>query len=459
MSRPSESHAARIHRPRVGAAPAPYAFVGPAQREWLTPAGHALLQAAVADGRGLQPSLADEVARALRGWAGSRGATRVAFRVQTLAGGTADYTMDLKWLTGEDLVGGARTAAPGRLTWDPVAPAHIRVDAGGAVLCLPSVLASDLGEALDDRLPLLRSVDALSATTVRALQILGEEPTRRVLATVALTRTVVLFDAEPFALRTLEDRTRACLNATERELARIDVRARLRYNGDQHELTVLPASASVASDSLGLALEALRDTARRYGLGCREAGQTRPDVWSLITAEGTNLLAPGVTAYANLRFLFFAAAVIRAFASRDLRRLDLGHELTAILTAIARGELFAGSDAELVAGAEPLPRVPGRDTSAGFTGAGFALGRLDAVTMTVVNTLVADAITEQTRMLRSWLEVGEDLEPAVREVVADAFRRHQMTMGAHSLLDVLTGDDRLFAEQGVMSARELAARR
>jgi len=182
-------------------------------------------------------------------------------------------------------------------------------------------------------------------------------------------------------------------------------------------------------------------------------------VWSLMTAESANLLAPGVTAHANLRFLFFAAAVIRAFAAHDLRRLDLGHELTAVLAAIARGELFAGSDAELVAGAEPLPRIPGRETATGFSGAGFALGRLDALTMTVVNTVVARAIAVQTQMLRGWLEVGEDLEPAVREVVADAYRRHQAGTGDRTLLDVLAGGERLFAEQGVMSARELAARR
>jgi len=62
-------------------------------------------------------------------------------------------------------------------------------------------------------------------------------------------------------------------------------------------------------------------------------------------------------------------------------------------------------------------------------------------------------------MLRGWLQVGEDLEPAVREVVADAYRRHQAGTGDRTLLDVLAGGERLFAEQGVMSARELAARR
>ena len=443
----------------MGAAPAPYAFVGSALREWLTPAGHSLLKAAIADGRGLQPSLADEVARALRGWAGSRGATRVAFRVQTLAGGTTDYTMELKWLTGEDLVGGMRTDAPGRLTWDPAAPAHIRVESSGAVLCLPSVLASGLGEALDRRLPLLRSSDALSGAIARALPLLGEEDTHRAHPTVALTRDIAFRDAEPYALRTLEDRTRACLTATERELERIGVRARIRYAGDRHELTVLPSPAAVASDALGHAQQALDDTARRYGLSCQEVDQTRPDVWSLMTSAGGNLLAPGVTAYANLRFLFFAAAVVRAFAAHDLRRLDLGHELTAVLAAIARGELFAGSDAELIAGAEPLPLIPGRETAAGFTGAGFALGRLDALTMTVVNTVVAEAITAQTLMLRGWQDVGEDLEPAVREVVADAYRRYHAATGADTLLDVLASGERLFAEQGVMSARELVARR
>lgn len=506
----------------VIAEPASYAFSIDAQREWLTPRGFALLQSVVADGRALSEDLAHEVARALRGWAASRGATHVAFRVHPLAGEAAEYRLELPRLTGHDLVGGTRAAAapaprdagvprggdavgradvvqlpgtrgeavPGCATWDPASPAFIRVDARGAVLCLPSVLASRAGEALDNRLPLMRSEDALAAAAARALRRLGDGTDARVQATVALTRGFELLDAGPQLSRTTADRVSASVIAAERELDRVGAGVRI----GQDELTVLPAGSGLASDRLALALEVLGDVAPRYGLVLRE-GTAGPDAWSLM-AGNANLLAPGTTPRAHLRFAFFTSAVLRAFAAhRDLvGELDLGPDLHAVLGALARGELFAGSDEERAFGAPRLPRVGGRDTAYGFTGAGFALGHLDQFAATVVNTIVAAAIAEQTRALEAWTAAGEDLEPAVREVVADAYRRHarEETSGRGSVVASWeAGDDatpwpagaprggatawvagsaapaaplsdagvRVFAEQSVMSARELGTRR
>jgi glutamine synthetase len=384
------------------------------------------------------------------------------------------------------------TSAPGRLTWDPASPAFIRVDTRGALLCLPSVLASGEGEALDNRLPLMRSEDALASAAARALRVLGDGSERRVQATVALTRAFELVDAEPHLARTRADRVAACVIAAERELDRVAAGVRIGRDA----LTVLPAAAGVASDRLVLALEVLADVAPRYGLELQE-GAAGPDAWSLMAGPHTNLLAPGTTPRAHLRFTFFAAAVVRAFAAHPdlVGALDLGPDLHAVLGALARGELFAGSDEERAFGAPPLRRVGGRATAYGFTGAGFALGELDLFAATVVNTIVAAAITEQTRALEAWTAAGEDREPATREVVADAYRRHRHARdearGGNAawtadvvgrgraarrgespwLADLATptpeaaaashtdAATRVFAEQGVMSARELAARR
>jgi glutamine synthetase len=462
--------------PRTALAdPAPYAFSAVAQREWLTPRGFALLQAAMRDGHGLSEDLAHEVARALRGWGASRGATQVAFRVHTLDGVAREYRLELPRLTGQDLIGGTR-AALGRLTWDPASPAFLRVDGRGATLCLPSVLASETGEALDERLPLLRSEDALAAAAGRALRVLGDAGDERVKATVALTRTFELVDAEPHLLRTAADRTLACVVAAERELDRVAAGVRI----SEGELTVLPAATGVATDRLALAFEVLDAVAPRYGLQLRtrDAG---PDAWSLMAGH-TNLLVPGATPRAHLRFVFFAAAVVRAFAEhRELvGTLDLGDDLDIVLGALARGARFAGSEQERASGVPTLPRVAARDTAYGFTGAGFALGHLDAFTATVVNTIVAAALAEQTRALEAWTGAGEDREPAIREVVADAYRRHRReadesgaawsaAMGARDqsaaawsaaapAAPVPDAVVRVFAEQAVMSARELVVR-
>ncbi|MDA0141453.1 glutamine synthetase III [Solirubrobacter deserti] len=435
------------------AEPASYAFTTAAQREWLTPRGFSLLQSAIVDGHGLGEDLAHEVARALRGWAASRGATQVAFRVHALAGEPAEYRLELPRLTGQDLVGGAHaTPARGRLTWDPASAAFIRVDGRGATLCLPSVLASADGEALDHRLPLMRSEDALAAVAARALRLLGGGARERVLPTVALSRAFELVDAQPGEPRGVAERVSGCMIEAERALDR--VAAGVRIGGQV--LTVLPAATGLAADRLTLALEVLADVAPRYGLTLR-AGAAGPDAWSLMAGAHGNLLAPGSTPRAHLRFAFFAAAVVRAFAAHPglVGRLDLGPDLDAVLAALARGELFAGSDEERGCGAPPLPRVAGRATAYGFSGAGFALGALDPFTSTVVNTIVADAIIEQVRSVQAWLTAGEDFEPAVREVIADAYRRHRHA-GRTLVPDTAT---RVFAEHSVMSARELEARR
>ena len=472
VNRPFDLDAARRRTRRQTGETAPSAFSTAAQREWLTPRGFSLLQRAITDGHGLSEDLAHEVARALRGWATNRGATDVAFRVHPLVGEPTEYRLPLSGLTGDDLVGGTRATAPaapatwaaagtpGRLTWDPASLAYIRIDARGAVLRLPSVLASAEGEALDHRLPLMRSEDALAAAAARALRLLDDNSAHRVQPTVALTRGFEFADQGPRSPRTKADRASACVIAAERELDRIG--AGVRIGGD--ELTVLPSSAGIASDRLAVALDVLRDVAPRYGFQLRERS-AGPDAWSLMAGSHTNLLAPGTGPRAHLRFTFFAAAVVRAFATHPelVGELELGPDLSAVLSALARGELFAGSDEEHVAGAPRLPRIAGRHTEYGFTGAGFALGELDPFTATVVNTIVAGALTEQTRALEAWTTAGEDREPAVREVVADAFRRHCHTVATR---DQVSDDAplrcdatvRLFAEQSVLSARELAVR-
>ncbi len=193
----------------------------------------------------------------------------------------------------------------------------------------------------------------------------------------------------------------------------------------------------------------------------------------MTTPDGANLLAPGVTPPRTCVSCSSRPPCLRAFESHPELvqaavgpRLDLGPELEPILDALARGEIVAGSDEEREAGAPALPAVPARTVAEGFTGAGLALTRLDPLSVTVLNVVVADAIAEQTRALETWASVGEDFEPAVREVVADAYRRYRRARsarrpGGHGRPETLlmaATTTRLFAEHGVLSARELEAR-
>ena len=272
MNRPFDLDAARRRTRCKTSEPAPSAFSTAAQREWLTPRGFTLLQRAITDGHGLTEDLAHEVARALRGWAANRGATHVAFRVHPLAGepdrvpaaavrpdGRRPRRRHARDRAGRprDVVGRGHAVArrprrqqrrggaaacdsvgPGRLTWDPASLAYIRVARGGAVLCLPSVLASAEGEALDHRLPLMRSEDALAAAAARALRVLDDISAHRVQPTVALTRGFEFADQGPRSPRT-RGGSRLRVRDRRRARARPHRRGRAHRRGGAHRPAVL----------------------------------------------------------------------------------------------------------------------------------------------------------------------------------------------------------------------------
>ena len=204
-----------------------------------------------------------------------------------LAGEPTEYRLPLSGLTGDDLVGGTRATAPaaraatvaGGGAADRARATHVgpgeprRTSAsarGGAVLCLPSVLASDAGEALDHRLPLMRSEDALAAAAARALRLLDDNSAQRVQATVALTRGFEFADGPQYP-RTQADRASACVIAAEHELDRIGAAVRIGA-GRAHRPSVLGGHRG---DRLAVALEVLRDVAPRTASSCVSAAPAR----------------------------------------------------------------------------------------------------------------------------------------------------------------------------------------
>ncbi|MGZ6640487.1 MAG: glutamine synthetase III family protein [Solirubrobacteraceae bacterium] len=331
------------------------------------------LQATLDRGEALDPSLADAVAKEMREWAMEKGATHFTHWFQPLTGSTAEKHDSfygpvgdgtaLAQFSGKELIqgepdassfptGGIRATfeARGYTAWDPTSPAFIIENPNGALLCIPTAFASWTGEALDNKIPLLRSMDALSTSAMHALGLLGIEGAARVFTTVGpeqeyflideqyyferpdlYTTGRTLFGAKPPKGHELDDhyfgsipeRILACMLDSELELARLGVPVKTRHNEvapNQYEIAPIFENSNVGADHQQLTMQVLQNVARRYGLvallhekpfaGVNGSG--KHNNWSMGTDTGLNLLEPGDTPHENLSFLFFCAAVIKA---------------------------------------------------------------------------------------------------------------------------------------------------
>ncbi len=331
------------------------------------------LQATLAGGEALDPSLADAVAKAMKEWALSRGATHFTHVFQPLTGLTAEKhdsffepDRDGNWLagfSGKELIqgepdassfptGGVRDTfeARGYTAWDPTSPAFILDNPNGALLCIPTAFVSWTGEALDAKIPLLRSMDALSNTAVRALRLLGDEDAQRVFTTVGPEQEYFLIDEEYFYARpdlvltgrtlfgayppkghelddhyfgAIPERVLACIMDFEMELAKLGVPIKTRHNEvapGQYELAPMFENSNVGSDHQQLTMQIMQKVARKYGLVCLlhekpfagVNGSGKHNNWSMGTDTGHNVLEPGDTPRDNVSFMFFCSAVIQA---------------------------------------------------------------------------------------------------------------------------------------------------
>src|SRR5690349_17755978 len=417
----------------------------PAVQEELLPAGvYERLQATLEHGEALDVSLADEVAEAMKEWALARGATHFTHVFQPLTGLTAEKhdsffepNREGKWLakfSGKELVqgepdassfptGGIRETfeARGYTAWDPTSPAFILENPNGALLCIPTAFVSWTGEALDAKTPLLRSMDALSKSAIRALNLLGEEEPTRVFTTVGPEQEYFLIDENYFYARpdlvntgrtlfgakppkghelddhyfgSIPERVLAYMLEIEAELAKLGVPIKTRHNEvapGQYEVAPIFESSNVGTDHQQLCMQVMKNVARRYDLVCLlhekpfagVNGSGKHNNWSMGTDDGANLLEPTDTPSENLQFLFFCAAVIQAVnehqgllrasiasPGQDVRlganeappaiiSIFLGAELEKVFEAIASGTTAASAARELMhLGTPVLPGLP-----------------------------------------------------------------------------------------------------
>jgi glutamine synthetase len=373
------------------------------------------LQATLEGGEALDPSLADAVAEAMMEWALEKGATHYTHMFQPLTGSTAEKHDSffepagegklIAGFSGKELIqgepdassfptGGLRATfeARGYTAWDPTSPAFILENPNGTLLAIPTAFASWTGEALDAKIPLLRSMDALSQAAVKALRLLGDEETDRVFTTVGPEQEYFLIDEQYFFERpdlistgrtlfgakppkghelddhyfgSIPERVLAFMMESELEMRKLGIPVKTRHNEvapAQYEIAPIFESSNVGSDHQQLLMRTLENVARRYGLVCLlhekpfagVNGSGKHNNWSMGTDSGSNLLNPGDTPQDNIHFLFFCTAVIQAVNKHQgllraaVANIGQDHRLGANEAPPAIISIFLGAELEKV---------------------------------------------------------------------------------------------------------------
>jgi glutamine synthetase len=385
------------------------------QKERLSDDVFQKLQATLEHGDALDPSLADAVAEAMMEWALEMGATHYTHMFQPLTGSTAEKHDSffepagegklIAGFSGKELIqgepdassfptGGLRATfeARGYTAWDPTSPAFILENPNGTLLAIPTAFASWTGEALDGKIPLLRSMDALSQAAVKALRLLGDEATDRVFTTVGPEQEYFLIDEQYFFERpdlistgrtlfgakppkghelddhyfgSIPERVLAFMMESELEMRKLGIPVKTRHNEvapAQYEIAPIFESSNVGSDHQQLLMRTLENVARRYGLVCLlhekpfagVNGSGKHNNWSMGTDSGTNLLNPGDTPVDNIHFLFFCTAVIQAVNKHQgllraaVANIGQDHRLGANEAPPAIISIFLGAELEKV---------------------------------------------------------------------------------------------------------------
>ncbi|MFM9956966.1 MAG: glutamine synthetase III [Phycisphaerales bacterium] len=325
-------------------------------------------------GASLDPSIADTIANAMKDWAIENGATHYTHWFQPLTGTTAEkhdsfLTPDglggaIMEFSGGALVQGEPDAssfpsggirgtfeARGYTAWDPTSPVFLNRSGSTVTLCIPTAFVSYTGEALDQKTPLLRSMDAVSEQAMRILKIFGtDQGVSRVFSTCGPEQEYFLIDRRYFLSRpdlllcgrtlfgakaakdqqledhyfgSIPERVQAYMAECERELYALGVPVKTRHNEvspAQYEFAPIFESANVAADHQQLVMQVLRKAAPKFGMQClfHEKpfaginGSGKHNNWSLATDTGVNLLDPKDETHTNMQFLVVLCAVIRA---------------------------------------------------------------------------------------------------------------------------------------------------
>ena len=332
------------------------------------------LKKIIEEGGELDLATADTIAHEMKEWAIEKGATHYTHWFQPLTGTTAEKHDSfitapmpngkvLMSFSGKELIkgepdassfpsGGLRATfeARGYTAWDCTSPAFVRQDAAGATLCIPTAFCSYTGEALDQKTPLLRSMEALNVQSLRLLKLFGNTTSKKVTPSVGPEQEYFLVDAEKFLQRkdliytgrtlfgamppkgqemddhyfgTIRQRIASFMKEVNIECWKLGVTAKTQHNEvapAQHELASIYSEANVAVDNNQLVMQTLKRIACQHGLKCLlhekpfagVNGSGKHNNWSITTDDGINLLEPGKTPHENIQFLLVLSCVLKA---------------------------------------------------------------------------------------------------------------------------------------------------
>jgi glutamine synthetase len=349
-------------------------FTDKVMQERLPKKVYKALRKTIEEGTELDLATADVIAAAMKDWAIEKGATHYTHWFQPLTGVTAekhdsfitapnpDGTILMEF-SGKELIkgepdassfpsGGLRATfeARGYTAWDCTSPAFVRHDAAGAILCIPTAFCSYTGEALDQKTPLLRSMEAINTQALRLLRLFGNTTSKKVTPSVGPEQEYFLVDEKKFLQRkdliftgrtlfgamppkgqelddhyfgTIRQRIAAFMKDVNEELWKLGVSAKTQHNEvapAQHELAPIYAEANVAVDHNQLVMQTLKRVACQHGMKCLlhekpfagVNGSGKHNNWSLTTDDGINLLDPGKTPHENVQFLLVLTCILKA---------------------------------------------------------------------------------------------------------------------------------------------------
>ncbi len=332
------------------------------------------LKKTIEEGKELDLETADVIAHEMKEWAIEKGATHYTHWFLPLTGVTAEKHDSfisapqpsgkvLMSFSGKELIkgepdassfpsGGLRATfeARGYTAWDCTSPAFVREDAAGATLCIPTAFCSYTGEALDQKTPLLRSMEAINKQALRLLRLFGNTTSKKVTPSVGPEQEYFLVDAEKFEQRkdliytgrtlfgamppkgqelddhyfgTIRQRIAAFMKDVNEQLWKVGVTAKTQHNEvapAQHELAPIYAEANIAVDHKQIVMQTLKRVACQHGMKCLlhekpfagVNGSGKHNNWSITTDDGINMLDPGKTPHENTQFLLVLTCILRA---------------------------------------------------------------------------------------------------------------------------------------------------
>ncbi len=355
-----------------------------AMREYLPEEAYLGVKEAIQAGSKLSREVANVVASAMKRWAMDKGATHYAHWFQPLTGRTAEkhdsfFTLNrdgkpVEEFGGDELAqqepdgssfpgGGLRSTfeARGYTAWDPSSPAFILEVGEGKTLCIPTIFVTYSGDALDYKLPLLKSQAYLEQAAIPVCQFFDPE-VNKVFATLGWEQEYFLIDEALFNARpdlvmagrtligmhsskgqqlddhyfgSIPERVYAFMRDLETECHKLGIPVRTRHNEvgpGQYELAPMFEEVNVAVDHNQLLMDMMDRVAKRHRLRAilhekpfeGVNGSGKHNNWSLGTNTGKNLLSPGQNPGKNLRFLTFFVNTIRAvFEYADILRASV----------------------------------------------------------------------------------------------------------------------------------------